>query len=138
MAGIQANRMQNAGGNPISLSKITEQYIITSKDPLTNMLNISSVAGDCSCFHPNSYMTLLSEAGMEKGVQIYTEKEYQQLFSKVTDNFVKTDDWQAKMNALGWLQKIMLGDGKEYVQLFIQNLKTIYEQVCDLVSMDCL
>ena len=113
-------------------SRITEQYLVTSKDSLLNMVNMNTSGSDYSCFHPNSYMTLLSESLLAKGAPIYTEKEYQQLFSKVTENFMKSDDWQARMNALGILQKIMLGDGSEYLQLFIQNLKSIHEQVCSL------
>jgi hypothetical protein len=75
-------------------------------------------------------MTVLSEGKeLPKPIRLFTEKDLQKEFTRITTGLNNAEDWEARVRALGCIQSLLAGDGLEFKGPLVAGLKAVQELV---------
>eukprot|EP01038_Epipyxis_sp_PR26KG_P005092 gene5092-7100_t len=88
-----------------------------------------------SCYSPDYILSILHEgSSLEVPVSVYNEKEIIKLFqNNILNGLSRSDDWQARMNALIMIQYICVESSDIYYDIIIASIKLINEQISSQV-----
>jgi len=99
-----------------------------------NSLPIDTIS---SKYTPSTFLNLLFEGPSVSPIKLYTDKDLEKNMNLIVANLSKSDDWEARMKALGMIQGLTIGDAMEY-DTFPGQIRGIHDilinQIIDLRS----
>jgi len=75
-------------------------------------------------FNPINYTNLLIEGDFPVGTRVYSEKDISRAFDRIQQGLSNQDDWNVRMQALGTLQSLVLGDAMEFETEFVHQCRS--------------
>lgn len=91
---------------------------------------ISSFGSAARPFSPSYYLSILSDGESVRSVPVYCKEDVHRAFEKTVQGLQRTDDWEARKNALMQLQGLAKGEGKTFEE-FVRLVRTSHELVSD-------
>ena len=120
----------------ISKSLDSSNVMIQGKEEKVckNSLPIDMIS---SKYTPSTFLNLLFEGPSVSPLNLYTDKDLEKNMNLIVANLSKSDDWEARMKALGMIQGLTIGDAMEY-DTFPGQIRGIHDmlinQIIDLRS----
>jgi hypothetical protein len=75
-------------------------------------------------FSSSNYTNLLIEGDIPVGTRVYSEKDISRAFDRIQQGLSNQDDWNVRMQALGTLQSLVLGDAMEFETEFVHQCRS--------------